>query len=105
MYEFLQQGMRSVGIAVVSKHIMHSVYASHRRRSLARLRFTRDRRWRDCGDGCGVGISHRCQRRLCSPFSKGRKSFWRLSKNSNVFLSVIVSKQVCQYVYICKSTV
>ena len=27
--------MRWVGIAVVSKHIMHSVYASHRRRSLA----------------------------------------------------------------------
>ena len=48
--------MRWVGIAVVSKHIMHSVYASHRRRSLARLRFTRDRRWRDCGDSCGVGL-------------------------------------------------
>ena len=93
-----QQGTRWVGIAVFSKHIMHSVYASHRRRSLARLRFTRDRRWRDFGDGCGVGLSNRCRRCLCSPFSKGRKSFWRLSNKSNMFLSVIVSKQVCQYV-------
>ena len=42
---------------------------------------------------------------VCVGHSQGRKSFWRLSKNSNVFLSVIVSKQVCQYVYICKSTV
>ena len=54
---------------MVSKHIMHRVYASHRRRSLARLRFTRDRQWRDCGDGCGVGLSHRCRRRLCWPFT------------------------------------
>ena len=45
--------MRWVEIAVVSKQMMQSVYASHRRRSLARLRFTRDRRGRDCG-GYGV---------------------------------------------------
>ena len=62
--------MQCVGIAVGSKQMMQSVYVSHRRRSLARLRFTRDRRGRDCG-GCGVECSRRGRRRLrrWSPFS------------------------------------
>ena len=99
--------MRCVGIAVGSKQMMQRVYVSNRRRCLARLRFTRYRRGRDCG-GCGVECSRRGRRRLrrFSPFSKGPKSFWmRFSKKSNMFLSVIVRKQASQYVSICKSNV